>query len=244
MSQNDTQDLDQYTLTNRREIIFYLNELINHHERVSVSFNEGRDVLLTLLLEVDDASNTLIFDVGGSKESNKRLLQSQRNYFIANPQGVRNQFFCGPVRETTWRNRLAFATNLPDRYVRLQRREFFRLMLPITRRPVCIFKGGRPLRDWKMDVVDIGIGGVGLESAQADLPFSYRDLLVRAAIDLAPFGVLQTDLEVCHVDQVTRGGKLAGRLGCHFTRLTSGQEMMLQKFITQIQREEKARLGL
>jgi len=243
MSEPNSQELEQYTLTNRREIVFYLNELINHHERVSVSFNEGRDVLLTLLLEADTDRDTLIFDVGGSETINQRLLQSKRNFFVANPGGVRNQFLCGPVRETTWRNRRAFATNLPQSYVRLQRREFFRLILPITRRPKCVFKGGRPLKDWVMEVVDIGIGGVGLESPQSPLPFGQRDVLAKASIDLQSFGVLQADLEVCHVAQLTLGNKIIGRLGCHFVRLSSGQEMMLQRFITQIQREEKARLG-
>lgn len=237
-------NLDQFTISSRREILFYLRQLINDGERVSVMFDGGHDALLTVLLDVDDEESTLIFDWGGSEETNRRLLKAEKVFFVASPHGVRNQFATQKIWEVSHAKRRAFATRLPDKYVRLQRREFFRLLLPMTQRPPCRFKTADGKQDWEMSVVDIGIGGVGLESPKTELPFTQGEILTRASIDLKNFGVLHADLEVRHVEVVQRGVKTMGRLGCCFSNLGHAQENQLQRFITMVQREERAKMGL
>lgn len=155
-------ELEKFTTNNRREILFYLHQLINDGERVSVVFDGGNETVLTLLLNVEEAENSLIFDWGGSETANRKLLQSDRNFFVCAPHGVKNQFSTGSVREITYQQRRAFATRLPEQYTRLQRREFFRLVLPMTRRPPCVIRqADKPVLN--LSVVDISIGGIAAE---------------------------------------------------------------------------------
>lgn len=237
------ENLDEYTITFRREVIFYLRQLINDGDRISIMFNEGRDALLTVLLDVDEAGNRLIFDWGGSEDSNRRFLKSERNIFVANPQGIRNQFVTGPAREVTYRKRRAFAVALPDKYIRLQRREFFRLVLPMMQRPPCRLLLGPQEQEFVFSVIDLGIGGVGLESSVTSLPLEIGQMLPGAMIDLKGPSVLRLDLEVRYLGQLARGIHQVGHIGCRFARLSPAQEHELQKFITQVQREERAKLG-
>ncbi|MDD5249161.1 MAG: flagellar brake protein [Rhodocyclaceae bacterium] len=232
-----------FDITFRREIAFYLRQLINDGELVSVIFDEGRETFLTVLLEIDEETDTLVFDWGGSEEINARLLDSPRTFFIANPQGVRNQFIASRIWKTNYQGRPAFATAIPQRFVRMQRRDFFRLSLPLTQRRPCSFKLGEAATPWEMAVVDIGIGGVGLEAPEETLPFTPGQVIPRATIDLGKYGKLEMDLAVCFVGTVTRGYKNTGRLGCRFVKLTHPQENDLQRFVTQVQREERAKLG-
>ncbi len=236
-------DAASFDITFRREIVFYLRQLINDGELVNVTFDEGRDTLLTVLLDVNEDTDTLIFDWGGSDAANERLLQSPRTFFVANPQGVRNQFFASRVWRTTYKNRPAFATSIPDKYVRMQRRDFFRLSLPLTQRRPCSFKFGAAAAPWDMAVVDIGLGGVGLETREESLPFAVGDVITGAVIDLGRYGTLEADMTVRFVGAVTRGRMHAARLGCQFLKLTNAQENDLQRFVTQVQREERAKLG-
>lgn len=237
-----TEDLEKFTTNNRREILFYINQLINDGERVSVIFDEGRETVLTVLLHIDDAENMLIFDWGGSEISNRKLMQSERNHFVCAPHGVRNQFSTGLVYETTHKGHRAFATRLPEHYTRLQRREFFRLILPLTRRPVCsiTLADGRPL---ELSVVDISIGGIAAELPGGGLPFAIGDTIKGARIELKGIGIINVDLEVRNRGEVQRGGKTNGRVGCNFINLSRGMEGQLQRFITDVQREERARMG-
>lgn len=244
MNQSLDENLEEYTLTSRREILFYLHQLINDGERISVVFDEGRETLLTVLLHVNDEKGTLIFDWGGSETANRRLLNSERNFFICAPQGIRNQFITGRIVETTYKGSKAFATQIPAKYVRLQRRQFFRLVLPMTQRLQCTLPGAGEGQKMVFQAMDIGIGGIGIETPSANPPFELGQVIKGVEVDMKNFGVLTVEAEVRFVGTVQRGNKQAGRLGCLFVKLTPAQEHQLQKFITHVQREERARLGL
>lgn len=243
MSSSKEENLESYTITFRREIVFYLRQLINDGERISVVFDEGRETVLTVLLDVDEENNTVIFDWGGSQSTNRRLLESPRSFFIANPHGVRNQFITARVWETTYQGRPAFATAIPDKYVRLQRREFFRMLLPMTQRRPCTFKMPDAEKVWEMSVIDLGLGGAGLEAPVESLPFTVGQILPQVRIDLGKFGRIEVDLEIRYAGSASRGNKQVSRLGCHFVKLGRAQENDLQRFITHVQREERAKLG-
>lgn len=243
MANENDENLESFAITFRREIVFYLRQLINDGERISVIFDEGRETVLTVLLDVDEEENQVIFDWGGSELANRRLLEASRVFFVASPQGVRNQFITPKVWQTTYKKRPAFATAIPDKYVRLQRREFFRLTLPMTQRRPCTFKAGESDKVWEMSVVDIGLGGVGMECQAATVPFQLGEIIKGAVIDLGKFGKLQLDLEIRFLGKTTRGTKELSRVGAHFVKLSNAQENELQRFVTFVQREERAKLG-
>ncbi len=235
-------ELEKLTTNNRREILFYLHQLINDGERISVIFDGGSETVLTVLLHIDEAENMLIFDWGGSEISNRKLLQSERNFFVCAPHGVKNQFSTGPIYEVTYQKRPAFSTKLPDHYTRLQRREFFRLVLPMTRRPTCVVRQeGKPVLN--LSVVDISIGGIAAELPGGGLDAELGQIMPKARIDLKTIGTLEVDLEIRNRSEIQRGGKPVSRVGCNFVKLSQAMENQLQRFITDVQREERARLG-
>lgn len=236
------EELERFTTHHRREILFYLHQLINDGERISVIFSEGRETVLTLLLDANEAKNLLIFDWGGSEATNRKLMQSERNFFVCAPQGVKHQFMTGKVSETTFKKRRAFATRIPDHFTRLQRREFFRLVLPMTQRPPCVINqaDGTALQ---LAVIDLSIGGIAAELAGAKIPFELNQILGHATLDLKGVGTLEVVLEVRDKNEIQRGGKVGDRIGCRFVNLTSAMETKLQRFITNVQREERSRLG-
>jgi c-di-GMP-binding flagellar brake protein YcgR len=236
------EELDKFTTSNRREILFYLHQLINDGERVSVVFDGGKETVLTMLLDVDAEGNRLIFDWGGSETVNRKLLVSDRNHFVCSPHGVKNQFTTGTVGQTTYRKRPAFVTALPSHYTRLQRREFFRLVLPITRRPPCIVPRAAD-NPWLLSVIDISIGGIAAEMPGGKPDVAIGQVLRDAQIELKGIGTLTVDLEIRNCYEVHRAGKTSGRIGCQFVRLGRALEHQLQRFITDVQREERARLG-
>lgn len=240
MTSHFDDDIDAFTITTRHEIVFYLCQLINDAVQINVMFDEGRESLLTMLLDVDYKDNAVIFDWGASESVNRRLLETQRAFFVANPLGVRNQFIVTRIWETSYQGRPAFAARIPEKFVRLQRREFFRLALPLAHRRPCRFTAGEANKTWDMTVVDIGVGGVALESPVEKLPFEIGQIIPRVALDLQDFGKVEVALEIRYIGTVSRGQKHATRLGCHFVKLSRAQENTLQRFVTQVQCEVRA----
>jgi c-di-GMP-binding flagellar brake protein YcgR len=234
-------NLDEFIITFRREIIFYLRQLINDSVQLTVVFNHGKDSLLTMLLDVNEETDTLIFDWGGSEEANQKFLQSEKNNFVARPHGIRNQFVTGHAKQVTYNGQRAFAVKIPEKYLRLQRREFFRLTLPMTQRPICTLRAPDG-REMKTDVVDIGLGGLALEVTSLLFPCELG-MSFPAMIEIKDQSVLRMDIRIRYVGTVERGVHRAVRLGCNFEKVTAGQENEMQKFISQVQREERAKLG-
>jgi c-di-GMP-binding flagellar brake protein YcgR len=236
MAQEHEQNLESFEITTKREIVFYLRQLINDGDRVSLMFGESQETMLTVLLDLEEEDGNLIFDWGASENVNQKLLASKRTFFVASPGGVRNQFITTNIWKTSYKGRPAFATDIPTRYVRMQRREFFRMTLPFTRRPQCTFQWGEPTKAWNMTVVDIGLGGVALEMETTSLPFELTQVVPKATIDLKTHGKLDVDLEIRFRGNLERGIKKIGRLGCRFVKLSNAQQNVLQRFVTEIQR--------
>ena len=235
------EDLEEFTSSSPREVAYQLRQLVQAGERVSVVFDEGRESFLTILIDIDEDTGLLYFDWGGTESLNKKFLDSERNFFICSPGGIRNQFMVGKVWEAQVDKRRAFATRLPKRYMRLQRREFFRLTLPITQRPQCAVHSEQHQQPKTYPVVDIGIGGVGFEVPNGSFDYVSGEILIGSVIDLGTFGRITVDLNVRYTARLTRGGKETARMGCSFVKLSGAMEHSLQRFLTHIQREAKAR---
>jgi flagellar brake protein len=240
--------IESFTISSKSEIVFYLRQLINDQEPLTVMFDEGRESMLTMALHLDEAAGQLILDWGGSETMNNKLLRSSAASFVAAPLGVRNLFQTGSLKATNYQGRPAFAAPLPGKYIRLQRREFFRLHLPMAQRVPCRVTWpamtGNPVsgKAGVLSVVDLCVGGIGAETKGA-FALDIGTRLPRAAIDLGKFGVIHADLDIRFVGQQARGSETITRLGCQFVDLGRGDDLAVQRFITQIQRDQRARLG-
>lgn len=243
MAELSDDQLEDFSITYRREIVFHLRQLIKSGERVIVIYDEGRESLVTVLLHIDEANNRLIFDWGGSETASEKLLASERAFFVATPLGVRNQFATSEFVRTTYESRPAFAAPIPRKFIRLQRRQFFRLALPLMHRPTCRFTVGDRATQWELSVINIGVNGIGLETQGSQLPFTIGQVLPSAVIDLGKFGRIETDLDVRHYELVTRAAKATVHMGCRFVALSPAHEVAIQKLMIQVQREDPTRHG-
>jgi c-di-GMP-binding flagellar brake protein YcgR len=234
------ENLEEFTSTSPREVAFNLRKLAQSGERISVIFDDGRESFLTVLLDIDEDTGLLYFDWGGVESTNQKILKSDRNFFVCSPAGIRNQFMVGKVWGLELNKRRAFATRLPQRYIRLQRREFFRLTLPYTQRPTCRIALPETDRHLDLPVVDIGIGGIGLEFSGARIDYAAGTIFPNSAIDLGAFGRLNVNVEIRYTTHVLRHGKEISHIGCRFATLGGAMEHNLQRYLTHIQREIKA----
>lgn len=232
-------DLSRYTLNSPVEIGYVLRTLIKSSQNVTIYFNQGKDFTLTTLLDLDMDKGNLVLDWGSSEETNRRLLASDRNVMVTAPGGVRIQFVTGTVKQIEFNGRPAFSVAVPASMVKLQRREFFRVELPISTPYQCHIPS-HPAGAQKLAVHDISLGGVGLTVPEARL-FSIGETYEDCRLDLRDFGLHSVTLEVRNlVTLEQRGGMLSHRMGCMFVSPKSSLQNQLQRFIAQIERERNA----
>jgi len=236
-------DASPYTLSSPVEVLHVLRSLIKSSAMVAVYFNNGADFLVTTLLDVDVKAGTLIFDAGADTEINNKLLASSGGEFTASPEGIKIQFSGKKVSAAQWRGNPAFVMRLPERVVKLQRREFYRIQTPVINPLACTIKHAA-LGVVKLKLFDISIGGVGLVVSDAE-NYPLYEHYANCRLDLHDFGDLTLNVQSRNLVQIPlKAGKVMVRMGCKFIDLHARQEATLQRVIAQLERERNIMGGV
>jgi c-di-GMP-binding flagellar brake protein YcgR len=235
-----SEEQHDYELTSPVEVLFVLRALIHHRDFITVYFNQGRDFLLTALLGVDEKQQRFWFDMGGSAAMNQRILSSPRNIFVAAPQGIRIQFVTEQITSLPYEQRSALSAALPASLVKVQRREFYRVPMPVVNPVMCMasLADGHALN---LATHDISLGGLCLISPlpRADLPPMTE--LPDCRMDIGRFGRIRFGLQIRHQRiTVQKNGSEHQLIGCKFLGMSHATQASLQKFLIQMERERRA----
>jgi c-di-GMP-binding flagellar brake protein YcgR len=240
-------DYAQYILHAKTEITFVLKSLLERVSQITIFFNEGKELLLTTLVAIE--SERILFDFGASMETNRKALTAQKLFCVASLDKVRVQFLLRGLKQITYKGRPAFAAEYPSDLLRLQRREFFRLTMPITRPLRCqmpmadVEAGDEAGRDVVLDINVVDISGGGVAIALPDgVDFEKGKEFPNCKIELPEVGNITATLKICNQFEITlRSGGRVRRAGCQFVNLPGPMLTLVQRYIIKVERERKAR---
>lgn len=236
----------KYLLRSRTEIIFVLRAVQQKGSLITVYFNEGHSFLLTSLLEVDAERGMLVFDVSSDQEMNVRALKADHFVLNTSLDKVKVQFALKHLELTQHGGRPALRGAIPETVLRLQRREYYRLSTPIAAPVQCRLTAQRADGTsvaHELPLLDISGGGICLMvNAENKEDFRPETAFRDCRIELPEEGVLVCNLLVRNAFEVTtKTGNHHLRVGCEFDDLPGTRLSMVQRYITRIERERKAR---
>lgn len=230
----------RYLVESRVEILHVLRWMQQHGEMVSLYFDGGAQFVLTTIVEVDPTTDRLILDTGKDPVANRKLLASPRAFFEGKQDKVRVRFRLDGLSATTQRDRPALAVPLPKSLFKFQRREYYRVALPIARPVLCTIPYDDH-RSIEATVLDLSVGGVKLGHYPDETPLKVGMVFTGCALALPDTPPMRVTLEVRNnVSVPMRNGVTARRAGCKFTELPRGAESAIQKFIIRVEREQRA----
>jgi len=233
----------QFMLRTPAEIMPVLRGLRDRGAQISVFFNEGQDTLLTVLVAV--ANDHLILDISPDEETNRKAVAAGKHFCVTALDKVRVQYILRGFTLVSYEGRPAFRAALPDEVLRLQRREYYRLVAPIARPLKCLMP--LPLPDGSQhlheaNVIDISGGGLGISAPAEHVPFDTNMQIPNCRIDLPEVGIVGCTLKICSVFEVTlKSGARTKRAGCEFVSLPGPMMTLIQRYIIKVERERKAR---
>ncbi len=244
---DQSDNYSQFLLHSKSEILAVLRSLLKKATMITVHFDQGHSFLLTSIIGLNADNREFVLDVGSDEEMNRRALMAKRLIFTSIIDKVKVQFSLNKLSPTTSEGRAAFLATVPDTVLRLQRREFYRLSTPVAN-PVKLKATVRRADDSALQIelplTDISGGGVGLMATldQARL-FQRGDTLNECKLNLPDEGLLVATLCVRNLFEVTtRSGSHFARIGCEFVGLPAPRLTMVQRYITRVERERKARM--
>ncbi len=232
----------RYRLGDPREIGFHVDGLIKRGQTVSVYYGGAGQFVLSMLLDRSADGTRLVFDTGSVEGANEALLRAQRLLFVAAPDGIKVQFSTGPARRIEYGGGAAFVTAPPTELIRLQRREAFRVLMPL-KGPTCtaLIEGKRV----SLEVYDLSVAGIGfdMDVALPVLALGHRiDLL---ELDLPDIDPLVLACEIRHVTrtQSNYGDKERWRIGARFEGIGPALQARIQRYLVKVERERHKLLG-
>lgn len=232
------QDNSRFLVHGKLEIVRILRNLALRNAMVSAFFNAGRESLLTSVLQVSPEQDLVILDSNLNEELNRHLLQADKIIFTSSLDQIKIQFVASSVARHTYEGKPAFSIALPLQLLQLQRRESFRLALPITRPVNCTLPLDKE-HACQLPIGDMSMGGISVTIGHLpDIQFEPGSLYPGCRIELPGVGIVEVTLRIQSVREVTlKNGKKSIRCGCQFLNLHPAMESQIQRFLFRLERD-------
>lgn len=231
-------DINQFMISSPAAMAQEFHTLIQQQDFLTVTFNQGQDSFVTLLLDVSFEQGTLVFDATSDQTLNQKLTRSTRIIFSGSPRGIKTQFTTKSARLITYEGRPAFVTDIPDSLFRIQYREYFRATASPAMPMFCgiTTPKGEKIR---LAVEDLSVGGLGLLMHEGELQIGLREILQDCNLELKDFGVICFNLEVRAMKPIvnTTTGMRMVKMGCSFSDLSKQDQIKIQRTIFNLERK-------
>ena len=200
-------------------------------------FDGAKDFIMTSLLDVGDKG--LWVEQGTDTPKNRCIAESDEVTFVGSLNQVKVQFSANEIRAVTHQGYPAFYLPLPASLYRVQRREYYRLMLPLSERLHCVIPINKPQAGNRMEVpvMDISGGGVRLFCTDNEIEFVLGQTYGGCQINLPEVGKINVMMTVKSLVSISpKPGQTIKRVGCEFKNLDNASSILLQRYVTKMQR--------
>ncbi|MEK7811552.1 MAG: flagellar regulator YcgR PilZN domain-containing protein [Pseudomonadota bacterium] len=229
---------NDFIVANPKEILSILRAISSRRNRVALYYNEDNSMVLTLLLAVDEGG--IWVDAATSLVDNKNIERSGRIVFVSSHNQAKVQWVSTDTSLGLYENSPAFYLPLPKKLLRLQRRDYYRLLTPEPNALKCIIRPA-PAHQHHIEevtVMDISIGGVALVCAEDGVELHPGTTYPNCEIELPGEGIVIATIEVKNAFKVTeRTGEVKRRAGCVFVKPDGQTTIMLQRYVAHMQLE-------
>jgi len=228
----------EFRIHSNKEIHSILRGIAKASTLAALYYDDGNDFILTTLLGVDEQNVWL--DVSPRETDNRRILPSHKLIFVSSHLQVKVQFIAHRIEYTSFQNKKAFCLPMPNSLLHLQRRDYFRLLVPVKKPLTCIIpaKPGAPVLKSCPTIMDISGGGLALECQEHDTEFRPGKVYSVCHIHLPNIGMLTATILVKNIFIITmHNGEVRKRAGCEFIHLNGTMAILLQRYLTQLQSE-------
>jgi c-di-GMP-binding flagellar brake protein YcgR len=236
------EDEDPYSVTSPLEIKSLLKTVQRRKALVRMHIKGTESAIVTTILEVDADSNSLLVDTANDGEFNLRVQRAQAVLFDAMVDGVKVQFQADSITSSTHDKLPALRVPLPQSLLRIQRRESYRVEVPLSLQTNCRFRlpNGKP--GPVLRVRDISAGGFSVIDSDQEIEAEVGSFLDGCELNLAEVGPVPVALRLVRsTEETLPNGKKQNILGIKFFDISRPAQFKVQQFITILERKQNAR---
>ncbi len=235
-----SEDRERYLVRHPAELRRILREVMQDKGIVTAYADDDRERMLTTVVDLDPVGGSVYLDCGADEGMNARLVTCREVTLSTTHDGVLVQFTSPPLARMRRSGGDVLRAALPEAILRLQRREYYRLVTSLVDPIKCRIPTDRG--ELETTVVDLSVGGIGILAYEPDISLQPGRVYPACRITMNALGQFAVSLAVRSVFEVTLpSGCRSHRAGCQFLDLPPGMETLLQRYITRTERERRKR---
>ncbi|MCI0666531.1 MAG: flagellar brake protein [Methylococcaceae bacterium] len=236
---------EKYLLRRKKEIVQSLRSLAKAKSLITGRFDTGKYSFLTVVIDVVPENHTVILDYGSNEAINSRLLCAAPVVFMTRYKGIKVRFSSDRVEKTVYQNRAVFKISIPESLFWQERRESYRVRVPLMNAAVCRIPIAREHSDeapWTLNlrVVNIGPSGVALAlPAEQTVPGEIGTRLCNCTLVL-PKHSEEVDLEIRHRTRVEADeDEGESWIGCTIVKPSEILQSRIMQYMQSVERQQK-----
>lgn len=121
-----------YLVKNAKIVFNHFNELITKKCLITAHFGDRNASFLTTIVDLDKNNHIITLDCGPSDEVDKQLLSSGKVLFRTEVDGIKVSFSGQRIRKVQTDGDWVFSMPLPDSIFWMQRRQYYRVKIPLS----------------------------------------------------------------------------------------------------------------
>lgn len=235
-------ELERYWLYSKFEIDALISRLCDDRVPMTVYWGTDGEFAVTQIMKVDGARNEMHFDLPNQPQLQTQLLEAAELVCVSFVENIKMQFTVGAPRRSSSGGYPTFLAALPERVLRLQRREYYRVRIPETLAASCLVPfAGDGAQYESLRVLDLSVGGLAVVAYPRHFDVSLANVIDRCYLDLPGVGTVTVGMRIAHVETSADGQ--TRRCGCEFVDLSTQARMMLQRYVHRIDVAQRHRHG-
>lgn len=233
------EDDDKFIIYSQTEIMQKMRMLQKSRCLVTAYFDDGKQTLLTAVVDVLTDKKMILLDYGPDEAMNNALASARKVVFKSQMNGVTAKFTARDVKKARYQGKSVFACAIPEDLLWVQRRDTYRIKVPMTLNAFCVVPHiSSNAKQYRIH--DISVGGLALEDPGNNQEFALGAKFEKCDITLPEHGTGSVTLEVRSLLQANPDNPKAGRkIGCLFHDMRSDVDAMIQRFIHEIDSQHR-----
>ena len=234
-TQFSQEEIDEnFRIHSEIDIVFILRGIMQTNSLITLYPDYENDFILTSIVAIDADNKEMIVDYGTNERNCQKALQSKALIFVTTQNRVKIEFACDQIKKIQYKGENAFAVNIPQSLLRIQRRNHFRISTPIVKPLKCVIPitGKDTTSKAEVALLDISCGGIAVIDQHPIINFDPGIIYSNCQIALPEIGTINATIQVKNTYEITlRNGQNCMRAGCQFIDLAASMEAMIQRYI-------------
>lgn len=118
---------ENFRIHSEIDILFILRGIMQTNSLITLYPDYENDFILTSIIAIDTDKKEMVVDYGTNERNCQKALQSKALIFVTTQNRVKIEFVCDQIKKIQFKGKNAFAVNIPQSLIRIQRRNHFRI---------------------------------------------------------------------------------------------------------------------